>query len=287
MKPVYLCALVWLAALFCPLSVAAADTALYTIVDGDARVLRGIAWSKLVPGARAQEGDLVELAERAQIQVEMARGGAINVVGPASVYAASLPGDGKAAGPAEWALSRGWAKAAATPPGLRLRMALATVEAADAIVLVHGDAASARIFVESGAPKVGVPAARGKDAPARDAHAGELWTRSGEKPFTVESHMPPGFVATIPRPLLDALPRLAPRFAGPAPTLTAGAEVTYADAESWLSGPYRRAFVRRLTPRLSDPEFRAGVEARIGSYPEWDRMLHPEKYATDKAPAAK
>jgi hypothetical protein len=140
------------------------------------------------------------------------------------------------------------------------------------------------MFVESGAPKVSVPAARGKDAPARDAHAGELWTRTGDKPFTVESHMSPGFVATIPRPLLDALPRLAPRFAGPGPTLTAGAEVTYADAEPWLAGPYRRAFVKRLTPRLSDAEFRAGVEARIGSYPEWDRMLHPEKFATDKAP---
>jgi len=286
MKPVCLCALVWLTALFHPLCVAA-DTGLYTIVEGDARVLRGITWAKLVPGVRAQEGDLVELAERAQVQVEMARGGTINVVGPGSVYAALLPGDGKASGPAEWALARGWAKAAAAPPGLRLLMPLATVDAADAIVLVQSDAATARIFVESGAPKVSVPAARGKDAPARDAHAGELWTRSGDKPFNVESHMPPAFVATIPRPLLDALPRLAARFTAPAPALTPGAEVTYADAEPWLAGPYRRAFVRRLTPRLSDAEFRAGVEARIGSYPEWDRMLHPEKYATDKAPAAK
>lgn len=287
MKPVCLCALVWLTALSCPLSVSAADTGVYTLVDGDARVLRGTAWAKLVPGVRAHEGDLVELAERAQVQVEMARGGAVNVVGPASVYAASLLGDAKSSGPAEWALARGWAKAAAAAPGLRLRTALATVDAGDAIVLVHGDAGSVRMFVESGTAKVSVPAARGKDAPAREAHAGELWTRTGEKAFTVEQHMPAGFVATIPRALLDALPRLAPRFSGPAPTLTAGAEVTYADAEPWLAGPYRRAFVKRLTPRLADPEFRAGVEARIGSYPEWDRMLHPEKYATDKAPAAK
>jgi hypothetical protein len=69
--------------------------------------------------------------------------------------------------------------------------------------------------------------------------------------------------------------------------LAAGAEIVYAEAEPWLASPYRRAFVRRLTPRLADPAFRAGVEARIGSYPEWDRMLHPDKYAVDKqAPAA-
>src|SRR2546423_1669366 len=99
--------------------------------------------------------------------------------------------------------------------------------------------------------------------------------------------MLPRCLRRMPRRAARAKWRLhvAGRLAGAAPTLAAGADIAYADAEPWLAGPYRRAFVKRLTPRLSDPAFRSGVEAHIGSHPEWDRMLHPEKYAADKAPA--
>src|SRR2546423_1669367 len=108
MKPVCLCALVWLTAVSVP--VAAADAGIYTIVEGDARVLRGTAWAKLGAGVRAQEGDLLELGERAQVQVEMPRAGVMNIVGPASVYAAALPAqDAKAGGAGEMAPARGWA----------------------------------------------------------------------------------------------------------------------------------------------------------------------------------
>jgi hypothetical protein len=288
MKPVCLCALVWLTAVSLPVAAADAGAGVYTIVEGDARVLRGAAWSKLAAGARAHEGDLLDLGERAQVQVEMPRAGVINIVGPASVYAAALPAaDGKASGAAEWALARGWSKSVASAPGVRIRTALATVDVADGIVVLQGDAANVRLFVESGTARVGVPVARGKEAPPRDAHAGEFWARSGDKPFVVDARVPQAFVTSMPRHYQDALPRFAARFAGPAPALTAGPAIAYADAEPWLAGPYRRAFVKRLTPRLSDPAFRGDVEARIGSYPEWDRMLHPEKYAVEKSAGPK
>ena len=61
-------------------------------------------------------------------------------------------------------------------------------------------------------------------------------------------------------------------------------EVTYAEAEPWLAGPYRRIVPEAFQPRLKDREFRAAVEAHIARYPEWDRILHPEKYLP-KAPA--
>ncbi len=66
-----------------------------------------------------------------------------------------------------------------------------------------------------------------------------------------------------------------------------GAEVTLAEAQPWLDGPYRKAFLRRFAPRLRDPAFRAGVEARLAAYPEWDRTLHPERYSVDNAVPAK
>jgi hypothetical protein len=90
----------------------------------------------------------------------------------------------------------------------------------------------------------------------------------------------------MPRPYRDALPALADHFPE-APALTAGREITFAEAEPWLSGPARRAFVKRFTPRLTDAAFRAGVTARPAAFPEWDRILHPEKYRPKEAGESK
>ena len=60
----------------------AAERGIYTLVDGDARVLRGATWYALVPGARAEEGDVVDAGERAAVQLEFAQGGALNIAGP-------------------------------------------------------------------------------------------------------------------------------------------------------------------------------------------------------------
>jgi len=42
--------------------------------------------------------------------------------------------------------------------------------------------------------------------------------------------------------------------------------------------------VDRFTPRLKDPEFRKELEAHLGSHPEWDAILHPEKQPPEAAP---
>lgn len=274
MKLVCVSVLVWLAAQALP--VGAADAGIYTIVEGNARVLRGATWSKLMPGVRAQEGDVLDLPEGAVAQSEMPRGGSVNVTGPAAVLVAALPGPaGKAGTLAEWTVLRGWVKAAADASGLRVRTPQGSVDFADAIVVVKVDANAMQMFVESGGAKV-TPA--GVRVPAREVRAGELWSRTDERPFSIDTRAPPAFVAGMPRPYLDALPKLASRMAGPAPALKALAPITFAEAEPWLTGPYRGAFVRRLTSRLSDSAFRVAVESRAATYPEWDRMLHPERY---------
>ena len=51
----------------------ATDSGIYTIVDGDVRVLRGATWFRLVPGARLLEGDVVEVGDDL---VDRGRGGA-------------------------------------------------------------------------------------------------------------------------------------------------------------------------------------------------------------------
>ncbi|HSC98210.1 MAG TPA: hypothetical protein VLI21_04865 [Casimicrobiaceae bacterium] len=65
----------------------AADAAIYTLVEGDARVLRGTTWLKLVPGGGV-EGDIVEAEEHANVQLELSGGAAIDMHGPAALFAA-------------------------------------------------------------------------------------------------------------------------------------------------------------------------------------------------------
>ena len=266
---------------------ALSDAGIVTIVEGDARVLRGTTWLRLVPGAHAQDADLFEMAEGAHIQVELARGGALSVFGPASTYMAGPSGTGaKDGGTSEWTITGGWVKAVATGSGtpIRLRTSAAVVDVADGIV-VAAVSPPARLFVESGSARVVLPVAKGREAPARELRAGDYWVRDGDAAPRVASRVAQDFVASMPRPLLDPLPLLAARQAGAAPALRPVGEADLDDVEAWLNGPHRRAFLRRFMPRLSDPAFRAEVEKNIGRFPEWDRVLHPEKYSTEKPPA--
>jgi hypothetical protein len=72
--------------------------------------------------------------------------------------------------------------------------------------------------------------------------------------------------------------------------LTADRPITYAEAEPWLTGPYRRLFIKRLQPRLADPEFRSAAMAKPQAYPEWQASLAPpppEPAPKDKIEPAK
>jgi hypothetical protein len=264
----------------------AADAGIITIADGSARVLRGTVWYGLVAGAPLQDGDVVEAGERTTVQLELAAGGTLNLVGPGALYAASAAGtSGKE--PIEFALERGWLKYAATAPGAgaRLRTPSAVVALGDAIVVVHQEARLFELFVESGSARVSEAGRAGRDGPAHDAKAGEYWSRDGDKPFASERRAPVKFVASMPRHLIDRLATLAAKFKGRKVPLAVDREIALAEADPWLAGPYRRAFARRLGGRLADPTFRKAVEANIAAYPDFDRVLHPEKYSAGAATA--
>jgi hypothetical protein len=257
----------------------AAERDLYTIVDRDARVLRKTTWYQLEPGARAEEGDVIDVAEHQQVQLELARGTLFTIIGPALVHLAALPsGDAKPGAACELTLLRGWYKAANTPkaPPLRLELQGAALALAVGIIVVHPDPAHTDFFVESGRVTVVTPAARGKEL-SREAAEGEFWHRIGDRVFETADRPSSAFITEMPRELRDALPRLAEHF-DTAPTLPAGREITFAEAEPWLSGESRRAFARRFAPRLADHAFRADAAAATHRIPEWDRTLHPERY---------
>lgn len=258
-----------------------AELGTVTVLEGPARLLRGPTWLKLAEGARIQEGDLLEVGARAQAQVELTDGGTLNLFGPAALYPVSVPlREGKLAGPAEFSMTGGWLKLAARAPrgGLRVRTALDTIATADAIAVVHAETTADEVFVESGTAQLIEMGKGGEKAASHDAKGGEFWSRAAGEPFTPAARPPKTFAATLPRHFIDPLPSRADRFRAAQVELAVDRDVTYAEAKPWLAGPYRKAFLKRLQPRLKNAAFRNAVEVDIHAYPEWDRILHPEKY---------
>ncbi len=279
MKPNRACLAIWLA--LTATAACATDVGTVTIAEGTLRVLRGTTWYKLSPGLRLADADIIEAAEKAQVQVELGSGGALNVVGPGMLYAIATPLRGsKPAGPVEFMLTDGWAKIATKAPdaGMRLRSPLAALVALDAIAVVWVKSGTAEVFVETGALRLAESGRDGKEANPRDVRAGEYWAHTSDRPSVIERRPPPAFVAAMPRHMKDPLPAFVSMYKGKTVPLAVEREISYAEAEPWLVGPYRSAFIKRFQRRLSDPAFRSAVNAHISAYPEWDRVLHPEKY---------
>jgi hypothetical protein len=124
--------------------------------------------------------------------------------------------------------------------------------------------------------------------------AGEFALRASDRPFATAGAAPLKFVAAMPRHFRDPLPARAAQYAVVRVQPTADRPISYAEAEPWLASPYRKMFLRRLQPRLSDPEFRTAAMAKPQAYPEWQSALAPTEPALkekekekEKAEAAK
>src|SRR5574340_393307 len=131
-----------------------ADLGVVTIADAGARVLRGATWYKLIEGARVQDGDVIEAADRGQVQVELNSGPILNFAGPAGLLAVSggaAAREGRPASAVEAYLPRGWLKFAAKKGGapLRLRTASGAAAATDGIAVVHAETDLMEMFVET------------------------------------------------------------------------------------------------------------------------------------------
>ncbi len=273
-----------------------ADIGVVTILDGGGRVLRGATWYKLVEGARVQDGDVIDAADHAQVQVELTSGPVMNFVGPAGLLAlsggAAAPRETKQPSTAEVYLPRGWLKLVVKAGGapLRVRTASGAVSAADGVAVVHADGDAIEMFVETGSAKLYEPGRSASDGAAHDLKGGDFALRAPDRPFATAGAAPQNFIAGLPRHFRDPLPALAAQYAVARKQLAPDRPISYAEAEPWLQGPYRRLFIKKLQTRLADPEFRTAAMAKPQAYPEWQAALapaEPVKAEPAKAEAAK
>jgi hypothetical protein len=268
--------LVWLL-LVCAPSVHAGGLGIATLVEGGPLVLRAATWYKLVPGARMEDGDIIDAGERAQVQIEFAAGSAASLVGAGSLYLAP-PSASATAGSLTLSLPRGWLKVVASSPELRVRTTIAEIATTDAILVLRTAGPSLEFFIESGTARLTEFLPNGASATARDVKRGEFGSKPADAPFALQPRAPKTFVEAMPRHFVDPLPRLAAKFKN-VPVLAVDHDVTYAEAEPWLASRDRAVFEKRFTSRLRDPAFRKAVEPHVARYPSWDRKLHPEKFA--------
>jgi len=210
----------------------------------------------------------------------------VNFAGPADVFAVSAGSrEGKQPAPTEMYLTNGWLKLAVKAPGaaLRVRSPAGTIVASDAITVMHAEAEVIEAFLERGSARLIEPGKSGTDGTAHEVKGGDFAIRATDRPFATAGAAPQKFVAAMPRHFRDPLPARAAQYQVARVQLVADRPISYAEAEPWLTGPYRRVFVKRFQPRLGDPEFRGPAMAKLQAYPEWQAALAPaEAQGKDK-----
>lgn len=265
--------------------------AILTIVDGPAQMLRDDKRLRAEEGLRLLSQDIVETAADARVtRIEFLDGLAFNL-GPSTRVLVDPQFYGERGRFARLYLLSGWIKlkAGAVPPAdakekakpipLLASPAIDVIDATGSLVVKVDDSALG-LFVESG----NVTIHERRDAKPVGAHravnSGQFLSRSQQGKSAVAGRPAPDFIDEMPRSFLDTLPDRAEIFKNRKPTPKEIGAITYDDAGDWLAVEWtlRRPAMKRWRPLTRDPEFRKGLVANMSAHPEWDRLLHTEKY---------
>lgn len=279
-----------------PRAGAAQETGKLTLVEGPLHVIRGATVLRGAEGASLHQGDIIESSNAGFVQLELA-GGTVVALGPSTrLFLFSHPARrtggsmGDKATAAELVLLSGWLKGETSPKVGTYRYAtpvLAATTTAGTLVL-HATGAAAEIFVESGSAGIHKVSSEGNLGGAVSAKAGQFFSRLAGRSVTTQPRASSTFIEALPRQFRDTLPSRLARFSGKLVEPRHDHEVTYPEIRPWLTigQTWRRGFVERFQPRLRDAEFRKALETHLHDYPEWDPILHPEKYKPKTRPAA-
>jgi hypothetical protein len=268
------------------LCAAAPALGVFTIVEGEAVVIRDSARFAVAEGLQFQAEDIVHTGEQAQfVRLELAQGGVIDL-GPATRLLLkprfAPPGDR----PTQVYVLQGWVKltaAAAHKLGLSSPRMDVIELAGVAVVRVAEDLSF--LFVESGSAKL---VERGAQPRTYQLAGGAAYERRGAEEGAVLPRPAADIVKSMPRAFADTLPLRAKRFQEAPVAPASPVEIGYDDVAAWINAEraLRPAFVQRWTAKARDPGFRSALIADLRNHPEWDRVLFPEKYLPKPKPQA-
>lgn len=270
-----------------------------TILDGELFVTRDASRYAMAEGTRLQADDILETGPATRLaRIEFASGPFVDM-GPATrLWLSPRFGERGAGRAARVYMLDGWVKLTAPKEGADL-FASPSLDIASIghDVVVALAPATTQVFAETGQAQLvertgDKPDGKGGDKPGGKAGGvvklgpGDFYTRAADSKSSVAPRPSADFIQRVPRPFLDTLPSRAAQFDAKevAPKLLG--PVGYADAQPWIDGEasIRPAFLARWKRLAQNPEFRKGLLANERAHPEWDRVLHPEKYLPKPRP---
>lgn len=245
-----------------------------TILEGKAWLTRGTSVYALAEGTRLEAGDILNTIERTYLQIE-GEGRPTLSVGPQAQLLVPAGADATVS----LILTKGWLKVTLPKNAKPYAVVVGprTYNPAPGGALVLNAADPVEVFVETGALKASAP---GRSGPDSTVGSGQYVMARGAEPLRTEARPTQAFLAALPIPFRDRPPELLARYKEKRVAPKRDRDVEFAEVDQWLRivPSWRRELLRRFQPRLKDTAFRQGVESRIKDYPEWDRILHPEKY---------
>jgi hypothetical protein len=281
--------------LLLPISASAQSVGYVTLLDGSLRVIRGTSVAMGAESMRLWQGDILESSSTGFVQLEFG-GGTIVALGPSSrlyiLRYASRPTTTEAseksrasgATKADLILLNGWLKGESSASGGTYRYRTLTLAATTGTgtVVIHSDDGGADLFLESGAASVGEVNRDGSSRQPQATKARQFFSRRAGR-LAKSSQPSSDFVDAMPRQFRDTLPSRLAHFAGKSIDPKPNHPISFAEMQPWMKMPpsWQSGFVERFEPRLDDHEFRKQMEAHSAEYPEWDKVLHPEKYPAE------
>jgi hypothetical protein len=275
---------------FLPLAAAAQEIGKLTVLEGSLRLIRGASLYSASVGMPLEQGDILESSESGFAQLEFPSG-PIVALGPSTrLYILQFAPATAKAKAAHFILQSGWLKAEPNSAvgTYRYDTTLLGGSTGNGTLVFHVTSDACDIYIESAPAMIGEISREGNARQPQAAKTGEFFSRRAGKSLAVSPRWSPGFLESMPAAFKDTLPPIIDKFKTKKIALRPGSLVSYGDVHAWLTMPetWRRGFVARFKSRLSDPEFRAQVQAHLAEHSEWDRILHPEKYQPATPPAA-
>jgi hypothetical protein len=253
-----------------------------TILEGKATVIRGLSQFDAAEGVRLLPGDLVRTQPKSLLRIEFADECSLEA-GPESQLQLFHPADKKRSNRPALYLLQGWLKLgckAGSDAALTTKDLDVTGISRVLVIRVSGD--SRAIFAEAGSARV--VKRKSGDSAAITLNPGDFLDVEPDAVADVQPRPTASFMEALPRAYRDTLPSRYSMYVTRSTEPQNPRTFVYTDVEPWLNAEpvIRRQFVSLWVRKANDPAFRGPLDRDLVKHPEWDRILHPEKYEVEE-----
>jgi hypothetical protein len=253
--------------------------AIVTILEGKATVIRNLGQFDVTEGVRLLPGDLLRTQAKSLMRIEYPDECSVEA-GPDTQLQLFHPVDKKRANRPALYLMEGWLKLGCkTGTDAALTLRDLDVVGISKVLVIRATGDNRAIFAEQGTARV------------VKHSGGSISLNQGDflnvEPDVVSDAQPrptAQFMEALPRAYRDTLPSRYSVYVSRTVEPQNQRGFGYADVEQWVNAELavRRQFLSLWLRKVNDPAFRAPLDRDLAKHPEWDRILHPEKYEVEE-----